>query len=154
VSRAWAGFLVAEAVGAAGLFLWAGWGSGALFGLSGVPLRLLATLVTIGSVILLRLVFVMTRHDVLLRIGEGGILGREPSGDLWPDVNEFWIPWDQLAAVEVVGSVMQRVQLLDRYARAHTVSLTMVAGFKGGEGKTLAGEIRQAHAEWRNRAEG
>lgn len=152
VSRSWAGFLVAEAVGAAALFIWAGWGSGALFGLGGVPLRLAATLIGIAAVIVLRLVYVMTRSPELLRIDAQGLTGREPSGDLWQNAREFHIPWDRLAAVEVAGSLMQRVQLIDRNARVHSVSLAMVAELKGGEGRVLADEIREAYATWSGHA--
>ena len=153
VSRSWAGFLVAEAVGAAVLFVWAGWGSGALLGLDGAPLRLAATLIGIAAVIVLRLVYVMTRSPELLRIDARGLTGREPSGDLWQNVNEFHIPWDRMAAVEVAGRLMQRVQLIDRNARIHSVSLAMVAEFKGGEGQVLANEIRESYAEWRGHGE-
>ena len=149
VSRGWAWFLVAEAVGAAGLFIWAGWGSSGLFGLTGVPLRLAATLITIGSVLVLRLVYVMTRTPELLTIDARGVTGREPSSDIWKNADEFHIPWDRLAAVEVTGRLLQRVQLIDRQAQAHSVAMSMVAGLKGGEGRTLADEIRDAYAEWR-----
>jgi len=149
VSRGWAWFLIAEAVGAAGLFIWAGWGSGALFGLGGVPLRMAATLIAIGAVLVLRLVYAMTRNPELLRIDSKGVTGREPSGDIWQNANDFHIPWDRLAAVEVTGALMQKVQLIDRSAVAHNVSLAMVAELKGGEGRVLADEIRESYAEWR-----
>ena len=153
VSRSWAWFVIAEAVGAAGLFIWAGWGNEALFGLSGAPLRLAATLIVIGSVLVLRFVYVMTRNSELLRIDARGVTGREPSGDIWQNANEFRIPWHRLAAVEVTGTLLQRVQLIDRNARIHSVSLAMVAEFKGGEGQVLANEIRESYAEWRGHGE-
>ena len=151
LSRVWAWSLVAEAVAASGFFIWAGWGGGSIPGLAGVPLRLLATLVSTASTILLRLAYVMSRQRELIHLDETGITGREPSSDLWPNAVDFRIPWEQLAAVEVVGGVMQRVQLLDRHARAHTVSLVMVAGLRGSQGRVLADDIRAAHAEWRSR---
>ena len=149
VSRGWAWFLIAEAVGAAALFVWAGWGSGALFGLTGVPLRLAATLIAVGSVLVLRLVFVMTRHPELLRIDERGVTGRELSSDIWKNATEFHIPWERLAAVEVTGRLIQRVQLVDRQAQVHSIAMAMVPGLKGGEGNLLADEIREKYAEWR-----
>lgn len=140
--------LIVEAIASGALFLGAAWGPGGLFGLSGVSLRLLATLVAIASAILLRLAYVMNQDRTLLHVDDSGITGREPSGDLWPEAVDFRIGWDQLAAVTVVGSLGQRVQLWDRHSRAHTVSLLMVEGLKGGEGEVLADEIRAAHAEW------
>lgn len=148
LSRVWVGSLVVEAVLASTVFINAGWGSGSLAGMSGVPLRLVATLVTVGSVLLLRLAFVMGRDRALLQIDESGLTGRKPSGDLWAGAVDFHIPWDQLAAVTVTGRVAQRVLLLDRHARPHTVSLLMVAGLRGGQGQVLAEVIRQAHAGW------
>lgn len=152
LSRIWVGSLVVEAVLACAVFINAGWGSGNLAGMSGVPLRLLATLVAVGSVLLLRLAYVMGRDRVLLRIDESGITGREPSGDLWARAVDFHIPWDQLAAVTVTGRMAQWVLLLDRHARSHTVSLLMVAGLRGGQGQVLADAIRQAHAGWADQA--
>ena len=137
-----------EAVLASAVFVNAGWGTGSLAGMSGVPLRLLATLIAVGSVLLLRLAYVMARERVLLRVDETGLTGREPSGDLWAHAIEFHIAWDQLAAVTVTGRLAQRVLLLDRHARPHTVSLLMVAGLRGGQGQVLADVIRSAHAGW------
>jgi hypothetical protein len=93
--------------------------------------------------------YVMTRSSELLRIDGRGVTGREPSGELWPNVSEFHIPWERLAAVEVVGKLMQRVQLIDRHAQIHSISLAMVAELKGAEAHILADEIRDAYAEWR-----
>lgn len=153
VSRFWVWGLVVEAVSAAALFVYAGWGTGSLLSLSGVPLRLLATFVAIWSAILLRLTYVMNQERLLLQIDERGVAGREPSGDLWPEAVEFRIDWDQLADVSVVGTLINRVQILDRHARAHIVNLLMVEGLKGGEGEVLAAEIRSAYAEWRGRSD-
>ena len=116
--------------------------------MSGVPLRLLATLVAVGSVLLLRLAYVMGRDRVLLQIDESGLTGREPSGDLWASAVDFRIAWDQLAGVTVTGRLAQRVVLFDRHARSHTVSLLMVAGLRGGQGQILAQAIRLAHGGW------
>jgi hypothetical protein len=152
LSRFWVWSLVVESVVASAVFINAGWGTGTLAGMSGVPLRLLATLVTVGSVLLLRLAYVMGRDRLLLRIDESGITGREPSGDLWAGAVDFHIAWDQLAAVTVTGRLAQRVVFLDRHARFHTVSLLMVAGLRGGQGQVLAHVVRRAHAGWADEA--
>ena len=152
LSRFWVWSLVVEAFLASAIFINAGWGTGGILGTGGVPLRLLATLVAVGSVMLLRLAYVMNRDSLLLRIDETGITGREPSGDVWARAVDFHVAWDQLAAVTVTGRVAQRVELLDRHARSHTVSLLMVAGLRGGEGQVLADAIRSAHADWAGRA--
>ncbi len=149
LSRFWVWSLVVEAVLASAVFINAGWGTGGPFGPNGAPLRLVATLVAVGSVVLLRLAYVMSRERLLLRIDETGVTGRRPSGDLWATAVDFHIAWDQLAAVTVSGRLAQRVELLDRHARPHTVSLLMVEGLRGGEGQVLADAIRTAHAEWR-----
>ena len=141
-----------EAVLASAVFINAGWGSGSLFGVPDVPLRLLATLVAVSSVMLLRLAYVMSRDRLLLRVDETGVTGREPSGDLWATAVDFHIDWDQLAAVTVTGRLAQRVQLLDRHARSHVVSLLMVEGLRGGEGRVLADAIRSAFDDWTGQA--
>ncbi len=148
LSRFWVWSLVVEAILASVIFINAGWGAGGPFGSGGIPLRLTATLVAVGSVLLLRLAYVMSRERLLIRIDASGVTGREPSGDLWAGAVDFHIPWDQLAAVTVTGRLAQRVLLIDRHARPHTVSLLMVAGLRGGEGQVLADAIRSAHAEW------
>lgn len=148
VSRFWVWSLVVEAVLASAVFINAGWGAGGPFGSGGVPQRLLATLVAVGSVLLLRLAYVMSRERWLVRIDATGVTGREPSGDLWAGAVDFHIPWDQLAAVTTTGRLAQRVLLVDRHARPHTVSLLMVAGLRGGEGQVLAEAIRSAYGEW------
>jgi len=153
LSRVWAWGLVGVAVAAGGIFIWAGWGRGSLMGLSGMPLRLGATFVAIAAVIVLRLVHVMAATPELLHFDERGIFGREPSGDLWASAIDYQVSWDQLAAVDVVGSVIQRVVLSDRHAVTHTVVITMVAGLGAADGAVLADEIRTAYAAWRGAAD-
>ena len=152
LSRLWLASLVVEAALASAVFINAGWGNGSLFGVPSVPLRLLATLVAVSSVLLLRLAYVMGRDRLLLRVDETGVTGREPSGDLWATAVDFHIGWDQLVAVTVTGRLAQRVQLLDRHARSHVVSLLMVDGLRGNEGRVLADAIRSAYDDWTGQA--